>query len=503
MGNIAEVPGVEYSRATFADLERYVAELKYAKLSTIQLQDPNSSRNSPKTFGKYDKETVIGWLSSPEQNKDRLLELSIYLASTSSQYSRLLSYLANMPVYAYILTPANGDIDTSNIDVDKYIQCYKRALHAIEVMNLKHEFSKILNIAFRDDVFFGYVYETSDSFTIQHLDPKYCKIDTIDDGVYNFSFDFSYFRSKEDQLPFYAPEFQDGYEAYKEDSKMRWQHLDAKKTICIKIREDTLAPIPPFVALFSTLVDINEYRSIAKSASESNNYKVLTLKIPVDKDGNLLLPLDLCKEFYNRLSDELPPNIGLTLSPMEIQDFKFESAGALKETDIVARAESAFWRDAGVSNMLFGGGESPSSSSLEISIRSDEEIVFRVLRQLERWTNRRLKNLSGKYRFKFKLLDVTRFNQSDMLNMYKTLGQYGMPVRLAIMAIAGYEPSETYSMGYLENMLLGLSDNEIPLKSSNTQSLDSEGGRPTNKSKGEGLTDAGEQTKEDDENAAR
>ena len=85
-------------------------------------------------------------------------------------------------------------------------------------------------------------------------------------------------------------------------------------------------------------------------------------------------------------------------------------------------------------------------------------------------------------------------------------GQYGLPVRSAIMATAGYSPSDMENMLYLENEILGLKDMEIPLTSSNTQSSDSnaatdKGGRPTNESQGKDLSDAGAVTKENDSNA--
>lgn len=52
-------------------------------------------------------------------------------------------------------------------------------------------------------------------------------------------------------------------------------------------------------------------------------------------------------------------------------------------------------------------------------------------------------------------------------------------------------------MTYLENEILGLGNTEKPLTSSNTQSgavAGDEGGRPTNASKGEGLSDSGNVT---------
>lgn len=69
-----------------------------------------------------------------------------------------------------------------------------------------------------------------------------------------------------------------------------------------------------------------------------------------------------------------------------------------------------------------------------------------------------------------------------------------------IMATAGYSPSDLENLSYLENTVLELNKNEVPLTSSNTQSAagNGEGGRPTNESEGKPLTDAGENSQEQD-----
>ena len=74
---------------------------------------------------------------------------------------------------------------------------------------------------------------------------------------------------------------------------------------------------------------------------------------------------------------------------------------------------------------------------------------------------------------------------------------YGMPTRSAALATAGYAGSSYENMTYLENEVLGLANGEKPLISSNTQSgavAGDQGGRPTNASKGKGLSDAGNVT---------
>ena len=214
----------------------------------------------------------------------------------------------------------------------------------------------------------------------------------------------------------------------------------------------------------------------------------------LNDDGEFLIDYDLAKEFYKQLLNVLPENIGAILTPMEVSDWNFEKSGSLTETDLVMKAESSLWSQAGVNKLLFGGGEDPSASTLELSTVNDQAIIFRVLRQIERWINKQLKQMSGTYKFRINLLDVTRFNKKEMHDQYLKDGQYGLPARSAIMATSDLGQTELQSMAYLENVVLNLSEHEVPLISSNVQTGD--GGRPTAEESGDDLGDAGEASRE-------
>ena len=62
------------------------------------------------------------------------------------------------------------------------------------------------------------------------------------------------------------------------------------------------------------------------------------------------------------------------------------------------------------------------------------------------------------------------------------------------MATSDLGQTELQSMAYLENVVLNLSQNEVPLISSNVQT--GEGGRPTAEESGDALGDAGEASRE-------
>lgn len=476
----------------------FASKLKYANLAGIKLRDLENNKDYNPTYRKYTKSQIISYLENPASYEQQLRQMSQYLFNISNYYRRLIQYFAGMSTFSYIVVPYGVDY-SKNVNLNKFRKGYYAVTNQLEKMNIRHEFSRALMVAFRDDIYYGYVWETNDSYTFQQLDADYCKISSIEDGVYNFAFNFGYFDSNKERLPNFPPEFTTMYNAYKADNKLKWQELPSENSVCLKVNEQSYVPVPPFVSLFSALADIEDYRAISKDASEVNNYKALCLEIPIGSDGTFLIDYDLCKEFYDMMCNVLPENIGAFMSPMKVTDWNFEKSGAVSGTDEVAAAENSMWQQAGVNKILFGGGEDPSSSTLNLSTINDQMIVFMMMRQIERWINRKLKSVSSSIKFKINILDVTYFNRVEMHNQYLKDGQYGLPVRSAIMATAGYSPSDLENLSYLENTVLELNKNEVPLTSSNTQSAaDNEGGRPTNESEGLPLTDSGENSREQD-----
>ena len=465
----------------------------YANLSKIGIRNLESTSETNPTYTKYTKDQLVTYLGNPASYEKQLRKMSKYLFNISNYYRRLIQYFANMSTFSYTISPYGPD-RSKTVNANKFKKAYYSSVTAVELMNLPHEATKMFTIAFRDDVYYGYEWETNDSVAFQNLDADYCKISSIEDGVYNFAFDFSYFDSNQDKLPNYPPEFQTMYKTYKTNTQSyKWQELDSTKSICIKVNEHDYIPIPPFVSLFSALADIEDYRAISKNASETNNYKALAMEIPLGDKGEFLIDYNDAKEFYDMMTNVLPPNIGAILTPMKLTDWNFEKSGVNSDTNEVAKAEATFFTTAGVNKILFGGGEDPSATTLNLCTVNDQMIVFAVMRQLERWVNRKLKSVSSSYKFRINFLPVTHYNIAEMHERYLKDATYGMPTRTAALATAGYAGTDYENMTYLENEILGLSNGEMPLKSSNTQSgsAGDKGGRPTNASKGEGLSDAG------------
>jgi hypothetical protein len=404
-----------------------------------------------------------------------------------------------MSKLAYIVIPYNVSEDKSK-DILK--KDYLQTINMLEVMNISHEMSKVLTVCFREDIFYGYIYESDNSFFIKQLPSDYCKLSCIEDGVYNFAFDFSYFKTRKDKLTQYGEEFQNKYSAYEKDTKFKWQEIDSSKSICIKVNEDITYPVPPFVGILEALYDIEDYKALQLAKTELDNYKILSFKIPVDNEGNMKIDKTLRDGFIAEILNQLPERVGAVVTPFEVGDHNFEKNTL--NADTVARSEDAYYNASGVNKMLFNSDKASSSVLIE-SIKTDYDMVACVLKQIERWINRKIKKSNVRNFFKIKFLDVTSFNQKDMFDLFLRGGQGGLPVKMALSSILGYSPSDVLTMGLLENDILQLRDTIFsePLLSSSTMSPDNEGGRPTNKEKGDGLTESGEQTAEDDENSDR
>lgn len=466
----------------------------FAKLTKRPLFDLTKNQQAPTALQRFSKEKILSLLENPSKNVKELRDASIYMYNSSNHYRRLINYFAKMPTFAYTIAPYK--FDANKVKNDNFTKQYTKVCSIVENMQIKHEFYKILTVAFREDVFFGLVWETTDSFSIQKMNPDNCILSSIEDGVYNFAYDMS--KIKETDLLLYPPEFSTMYSDYK-NGGAKWQEVPSKISIVIKVNEDITFPLPVFVGVLPALYDIEDFKYLMKQRTEVGNYKALGLQIPMDKDGELLISWEKALKYYNQLLSVLPEGIGATISPMKIESIDFEKGGNLSDSDEVSKSEEQFWSNAGISSLLFGSRKNTSSSALKLSIKADEELVFAVLAQIERWINRRLKAVSGTIKFKINMLPITVFNQDEMIKSYTTTSTYGVPVKSYLCGTLGLSPSDISGMTYLENEILKIPETFVPLSSSHTAtSTTGAVGRPTNESKGEDLTDAGEATKEDD-----
>ena len=480
---------------------RSVVYLDYARIGELVQADLRKKNELKTFFRKYKKEDIRKYLESPWMFEKQLREISNFLYHSSLHYKRLILYFATLLRFDYILKPQK--LNKENLDMKRYENAYFKICGLIDNMNIKHEFTKALKIAFREDVFYGYILSTENSFYIKKLDPNYCRISTISDGILNYEFNLSIFNTQEEKLKNYPPEFKEKYNEYKKtkksDHEAYWVEFDPKNTVCIKINEDIPEYcVPPFIGVVDALLDIEEFKDLVKAREHINNYKILVMEIPMrensEQNNDFLIEWDQVKKFYNLASSATPDQVGVITSPMKIDTVSFEKDRA--DIDNVANAVREFWNAAGVSQHLFTTDKS-SSVALSKSVITDEALCFSVLSQIERWMNRYLKLVGGNYKFLVELLKTTQFNWQDIAKGYLESAKFGLPVKMQACAALGMTPTDVLNMNYLEEEVFGLTDKFIPLKSSHTGGGDSPGRPLTDE---DDLVDGGIESRDGEKN---
>lgn len=471
---VAERPSVmNFDRSTF---------------SRLMISDLSKSKEGRSLLKKYKQSEVREFIENYklERNQIRLREISQLLFAKSPQYKRLLGYFSDMALFAYVLAPVKN---IKKINDKKVLKQYEEIGELLKLMSLRHEMQKVLRTAFVEDVFYGYIHRDRKSFYIQKVDSSIAKISHVEDGVLNWSIDMGYFEKDESLLASWATEVQVKYREWKSAKNRNpkinpFVELDARNTICIKVNEEMLDVVfPPFAGTFDAIFDIEGFKQLRKDKEELGNYMLLTHELPMrkesDNNNDFLIDKNTFTYFHNMIAEAVPENVGVVTSPMKIEAVKFDKDKV--DSDGVGRATRDFWEGTGTSQLLFSSNSS-TSQGLLMSLKSDEQIVFAVITQIQRWLNRYLKFQYSDLLFNVDILHVTDYNKDEVYKMYLEVAQYGIPVKNRLSAVVGLEPIETMNMAYLENDLLKMHEEFKPLLSSHTMSQEeianSTGGAP-------------------------
>lgn len=479
-------------------------ELKYAKLrqmmfaATNQLQFGNLLKITAPTYTQYTKENYRTYVQNPVRNETELRNLSQFLARVCTPYDRILWYFATIYSFYWNLLP---EIDPNELpDPEDLMVSYAEMCKNIDKLSLQQEMQNVVYFILRDGVFYGFLYEDDDTAFIHRLNPDYCRPIQIEAGVFNFAFDYSYFKKYPEALETWDSSFQSGYNAYdKDNTNMRWQILDPERTICVKAKPDLEENIPFFVGVFEALLDLIDARTLQRNKDIIQNYKLILQKIPLfdDDAGKTLddfkLELDTVMKFANTLADSVPDAVGIATTPMEIDtvDFKTDDDSA----DLNASSMRQVFNDSGVSQLIFNSNTT-GSVGVDSSVKTDTALAFKFVKYIERWMKRYIGYRKGNINYIFEILDVHIFNKDAAVERELKLANSGVPNKMKLAATAGMTPTEVISGQLWENQFLKIHENWIPLQTSYTMSGDV--GRPESKE----ANDSTEKNKDSGENPA-
>lgn len=445
----------------------------YQVINKMKVTDIENTKVRKSSSMRYTPEQINRFLQNPSQFQKELRQLSNFLYDYSAEYRIIIDYISNLGKYSYV-------IDTLNfLDEDTDYKAFNRAklkvAGQLNKLSLQHEMSKTLKLAWKQDVVYCYEHETKDGYLIQHMDADYCKLSGVDEyGVLTYKFDFSYFDGQDELLMTYPKEFHSKYQKYR-NTKEKWQDLNSDKAFAFKINEEILSyPLLPYSILFEPIFDLEEYKKIQKARIKMDNFMLLVQKIPInDKSQSMddfLISLETAMEFHNFAVAGLGDNngIGFVTTPMEIEAIRTDKGGS-KDRDSVAMALRSIYDAGGISQFLTNSDKN-TSTGVAKSIIVDEQKVFKVFKQVERWLNRKVSKINGKFKFKVKLLNTTSFDEDSNFDVFLTGAQSGFPSIEEAAASIGISPLDLHNKLMIENSEIGYSSKMKPLQTSHTQS---------------------------------
>lgn len=502
-----EIYSVEQQKADEVAFDENIknGKVDYSNFKRIMMRDllNNSDLIESGYIGKVKLEDAQRAMEHPKTMWKTLINISNALMHISPHYYRINSLFANMALFCWWIDLYDVK-DNANIDTIK--TQYGKLAAKLENMHLKHEFAKIMRVLPYQDIYCGLVVESSTDFFLQKMDYKICKLQQVQDGLYNFKLNLSAIKPQE--LDAYPDYVQDAYVDFMEGKNpSKWYLPPADKQICIKMNNQWTYPYPILIGLVKDILDLDTYKKLKLQSARTDNYKAILVEVPIDEstvDKPLLSP-DTLSIFAEINRESLSNDIGMihTLgSKGEAISFK-DSANTRNN---VSDAVDEIYNDSGISKELFNSGG--TATAMTLSIENDAGFVYDVYRQFERWINRYIKLRKFNkpaFKFYFYLLDITIFNRDSVSKRYKEAATLGACIDRWLASL-DMTPSRMLGSNIVSKNIFDFHNTLIPLQSAYNASAEiqavdeGEVGRPTAEENGEQLSDEGEATRDQDKN---
>lgn len=459
------------------------------------------------TNAKYTSDDVALYLGNVYKYGNKLRQMSDWFYYNNGIYRNIVNSFANLPTLDHLILPSSYTLD--KIEDKSYNVYLGKVNQYAETINIKTSTRRILKSLARYGGFVGYERTNGKEFYIQTLPLDYCRIKYKMGNDYQMEFNFKYFDKfwdKEDldlAWTVYPKEFKGLYNKYKKDGKSKnpeWQMMDIKKTWCIPAEDDEPLFIPMYSGMFKSLISNEDYKDLIKVGKELDISKLLVQKVPVDKDGNLLISKDQVKMFHQELKKVLPTGANATTTPMELNSVSFSNATKDNE-NLLSKAEREVFVNSGTSSSLFA--DNGGNVALNINIETVTANIYALLEKVEDLFGRKfLQVVSTKnYVFKLKFFRTTNVNINENFErMYKMVSIGGAITPL--FSLMGFD-TETYTSLLTVENSLGIKTLLTPVQSIHTQTGDTSAeqkpvGKP--KSEDKDLSNEGAKAKDLDTN---
>lgn len=424
--------------------ENFVAgktkKMDFASVKRLVLSELAQNHSvRPQRICGFTRQQIMNISQAPEKYGKQILRLMDYVYLKSGYVRRLIDYFCNMPRLRYYVDTEALNTGMLTADEAELKDNYLAFCAQAGKYNLSNNIHDILKRMYLNDVCFAYVTETDLDISYFFLDPQYCEIKKVVNGsIYEFAINRSlltdtYFASLPEPL-------QKLICASHHTSRSHLVDIPYENSFCLKYHNNFPYVFPPFFPLIADILLIDEYKELAKSQAVSDAYRLLVLKLPT-RDGELTMGDEITLPFISTAMQVVPENIGVLPVPFETERIEFSEKKA-EEKDKVSEAITWAYKNAGVSEALLSGAL--KDSGLQLSVANDSGDIFRIYRMIENWVSLQQKLrgfLYESYRFTYGILDITLFNEKDVVEQQLRLSRTGLPNKGRLCASAGISPS--------------------------------------------------------------
>lgn len=457
-----------------------------------ELLQRNVTKTVSKTYTQYTRELLDTYAQSPLNNIDNLREISRFLTRVSMLYKQMISYFSTMPLYTYNITPLSDYSTDYNFDTQ--LKNYEKVLKIFHRFKMSKELQNVVANVIRDGMYVGYLYNNdTDGMFFMPLDIQYCRIyGKTPEGEWIVYFDATFFDKSNnsdfingingDGVGTWDKCFIDGYNDYKSKGRnYQYFRLPPETTMCIIASTDDefYIPLPYFLPLFKSLLNILDTENLVAAKDELQNYKLILNKIPLlnsDQIDDFAISLELVNYFDELLREIVPDLVGVGTIPYEkTETIDFDKSTSTSDTDSLNKAMNNLFANAGINKLIVSSGDSSNANGIKYSNANDLGKISVYIRRIESWLNYWIKTnvTDGVY---LQIFDQTQYNRQDFISEKKDAASFGVN-KMDYLCSLGDDPYVAYNKIRFESFL-NINSYAKPFPTSYTQSSDNKGGAP-------------------------
>lgn len=463
---------------TFARVREKMVEKSRESWNNDYLSSSDRHSFRLRDYSLDEIDAIINSGSLAEQRK-----LSRNYFAKDGLYKRIITHYATMLKYAGLLAPIPGfgkQLSTEHIQ-----KRYNLATAYVETIHVAEFGHKVFSRALVDGCYYGVLQKASKSgFILLDLPSSYSRSRFKD--IYGrdvIEFDVSYFdgildaSAREDELGVFPKEISSFYRRYRKGKTgTNWVKVPVELGVCFSFSEDER---PMFLNVIPATIQYDETVDTERERDLEEIRKILIQKIPHLTTGELVFEPDEALEMHRGTVDMMKGNKNLSVltTYADVDSIVSKTSSDAVSNNLEKMLQNVY-AEASVSAQIF----SPTGSqALESSLRNDLAFVMVLANKISRFITDLVNSIFGNSNitFKYIILPITYYNQSEFLTDAMKLAQTGYSLLLPTIAM-GVGQYELAGVKELENDVLKLHELLIPLNSSFTQGADSgEAGRPT------------------------